>query len=460
MSDHNFRFIILNNLAIAQVLSGDTVLGTQSFKQVYVEAKALDDKINYTSALINLGTIKGLQNDPDSAYYFYQLASTPSLKQDDIISYMDLQFNLANVDIERKHYKNAATRLDTLFELAKEKDNKNIQARVQNVRAIMFSEQNQFKKAYEHVREYISIQEEALNEERVKTVTEMMEKYESEKKARQIQELEVENLGAKLQNEKISSARNRFLYGGVVVFMIALGLLNRMNNIRKSRAAIQKEKDISEGLLLNILPATVAEELKLKGHAEAQQFDEATILFSDFKEFTVISEKLTPADLVQELNVCFKAFDAIMTKYGIEKIKTIGDAYMAAGGITEVQSDSTKKVILAALEMQKFMFYRKHDAVTTEHPAFEMRIGIHSGAVVAGIVGDKKFQYDIWGDTVNIANRMESNGEVGKVNISEATYQLIKEDPQFTFTPRGMMQVKGKGEMMMYFVEEAHSQIV
>jgi adenylate cyclase len=228
-----------------------------------------------------------------------------------------------------------------------------------------------------------------------------------------------------------------------------------MNNIRKSRRAIQKEKDISEGLLLNILPASVADELKVKGQAEARHFDQATILFSDFRDFTVISEQLTPAELVQEINVCFKAFDEIMTRYDIEKIKTIGDAYMAAGGIPIKREDATRQVILAALHMQQFIVGRTKERIAAKQPAFDMRIGIHTGPVVAGVVGVKKFQYDIWGDTVNIANRMESNGEVGKVNISETTYQLIKDDPHFTFTPRGMLQVKGKGAMSMYFVESS-----
>ena len=208
----------------------------------------------------------------------------------------------------------------------------------------------------------------------------------------------------------------------------------------------------SEKLLLNILPAEVAEELKERGISEPRQFDEVTVLFTDFKGFTKISQKLNAKELVAELNVCFEVFDNIVTFYKIEKIKTIGDSYMAAGGLPIPTDDSIKNSVLAALEMQTFILSRKASKDVLGEPAFDMRIGIHTGPVVAGIVGVKKFQYDIWGDTVNTASRIESNGEVGQVNISQKTYEILKDDPEFIFEPRGKIQAKGKGEIEMYFV--------
>jgi len=206
---------------------------------------------------------------------------------------------------------------------------------------------------------------------------------------------------------------------------------------------------------LNILPSEIAEELKEKGKADARRFEKVTILFTDFKEFTQISEKLSAEELVSEINTCFKRFDSICIKYGIEKIKTIGDSYMAAGGLPVPSEDSVKKTILAGIEMAEFMNNKKRERELEEEIIFEMRVGIHSGPVVAGIVGITKFQYDIWGDTVNTASRMENSGEVGKVNISQSTHELIKDDPLFKFQPRGKIKVKGKADIEMWFVEKA-----
>ncbi|MCK5764843.1 MAG: tetratricopeptide repeat protein [Bacteroidales bacterium] len=251
------------------------------------------------------------------------------------------------------------------------------------------------------------------------------------------------------QKEK---SRNMFMAGGLMLLMVAAGLYSRNRYVRKSRNWIEMEKDRSENLLLNILPAEIAEELKAKGKADARDFDQVSIIFTDFKGFTEQSAKLNTADLVNEINQCFEAFDHITEKYKIEKIKTIGDAYMAAGGLPVPTDDSVKNTILAALEMQAFISNRKIEKDAQNEPAFEMRVGIHTGPVAAGIVGVKKFQYDIWGDAVNTASRMESSGEVGRVNISQATYDLVKDDVQFNFTPRGKVEVKGKGEMEMYYV--------
>lgn len=251
---------------------------------------------------------------------------------------------------------------------------------------------------------------------------------------------------------KKNNTRNLIAAGGIIALLLAAGFFTRWRYVNKSKAIIEKEKDRSNSLLLNILPADIAEELKIHGKAEARDFDLASILFTDFKGFTEQSAKLTAADLVSEINHCFEAFDGIMETYGIEKIKTIGDAYMAAGGLPVPTDDAVRKTILAAIEIQAFMTKRYQQQKSQGLPAFEMRAGIHTGPVVAGIVGVKKFQYDIWGDTVNTAARMESASEVGKVNISQDTFELIKDDPAFSFEHRGKIQAKGKGEVDMYFV--------
>jgi adenylate cyclase len=220
-------------------------------------------------------------------------------------------------------------------------------------------------------------------------------------------------------------------------------MLEQKVNERTSQLNSEKEK--SDKLLLNILPTEIAEELKQTGEAKAKQFNQVSVLFTDFVNFTGLSEQMSAQELVQEIHKNFTAFDAIMEKHGIEKIKTIGDAYLAVCGLPQETEHHAKRLVQAALEIQAYM--------AQSNGKFKIRIGIHSGAVVAGIVGVKKFAYDIWGDTVNTASRMESTSEVGKINISETTYELIKND--FDCTPRGQIEAKGKGSIAMFFVNRS-----
>ncbi len=211
---------------------------------------------------------------------------------------------------------------------------------------------------------------------------------------------------------------------------------------------LKDEKQKSDNLLLNILPEEVAEELKEKGTADAKLFNDVTVLFTDFKGFTTVSERLTAQQLVDELHTCFSAFDKIMEKYNIEKIKTVGDAYLAVSGLPVANLNHALDMVKAAIEIRNFIATRKQQLTGQE--TFDVRIGIHSGHVVAGIVGVKKFAYDIWGDTVNTAARMEQNSEAGKINISETTYELVND--KFNCEYRGEIEAKNKGKLKMYFV--------
>jgi class 3 adenylate cyclase len=220
--------------------------------------------------------------------------------------------------------------------------------------------------------------------------------------------------------------------------------------VEKQRDEIDVARRRSDELLENILPSEIALELKQKGNVDPVLLQEVTVLFADFVGFTKASSTRSPSEIVSVINTYFTAFDAITQLHGVEKIKTIGDAYMLASGVPSGNPIHARKVIEVAMEMLKAVHDIKLSANDESAPVFDLRIGINSGPVIAGIVGVKKFQYDIWGDTVNTASRMETASEPGRINISESTYELVKEF--FDCEYRGEIEVKGKGKVKMYFV--------
>ncbi|MBP7477283.1 MAG: adenylate/guanylate cyclase domain-containing protein [Chitinophagales bacterium] len=215
------------------------------------------------------------------------------------------------------------------------------------------------------------------------------------------------------------------------------------------------EKSKSDELLLNILPAETALELKQLGYSKPKHVELASILFTDFVNFSKICEQMNAENLVNEIDYFYSSFDSIIAKYGIEKIKTIGDSYMCVGGIPMPNDRHPVNIVFAAIEMRDFIIQEKKLRLETNRAVFDIRIGIHCGPVVAGIVGTKKFAYDIWGDAVNIASRMESSGEASSINISLTMYELIKD--HFTCHYRGKLAIKNKGEVDMYIVEGVKS---
>ena len=298
-----------------------------------------------------------------------------------------------------------------------------------------------YKAAYENYKQYATLNDSVHSSQNAEEMAnrEARDKLELKDKQIQINKLEVER-------KRIESVF--FIVGIILLVLVIVFILRNFWLQKKSNALLAKEKLRSDNLLLNILPVEVAEELKDKGSADAKYFDNVSVLFTDFVGFTKTSERLTPHELIFELDACFKVFDGIMGKYKIEKIKTIGDAYLAVSGLPVADPLHAEHIILAALEIQGFMLKRRE---SLGDKTFEIRIGIHSGAVIAGIVGVKKFAYDIWGDTVNTAARMEQNCVGGKINVSESTYQLVKD--KFIFIPRGKIEAKNKGQIEMYFIE-------
>ncbi|MGA9271526.1 MAG: adenylate/guanylate cyclase domain-containing protein [Lutimonas sp.] len=286
--------------------------------------------------------------------------------------------------------------------------------------------------SYRYFKDHIAYKDSVTNFESLQKMADVRTDFEVSQK-----QLEVDLLNTQKRTQRI--------------IMYSLGLFLMLTFFYYRR--IVKEKNRSDLLLLNILPSKTAKELKEKGKVEARKFKAATVMFTDFQAFTRHSQNLSPEKLVKSVDHFFSAFDRIIEKYGLEKIKTIGDAYMCAGGLISTGPLQPVKVILAAFEILNFV-QKESESDNDEIAHFNIRIGINTGPVVGGVVGTKKFAYDIWGDTVNVAARMETNSQAGMINISENTYQFVKD--QFECEYRGEIDVKNKGMMNMYFVLGPH----
>lgn len=309
-----------------------------------------------------------------------------------------------------------------------------VRAKVYPIMAKVFSERGMTKEAYLYLDSANAAKDTLTRQKSLLYLMGARNKVEAEKHLDELRKKEAE-----VNEQKL--IRNGWIAGSVLLMLFAGVFFIQRNRIKK-------EKLRTDELLLNILPSEVAEELKEKGSAEARQYEEVTVMFTDFKDFTKISENLTPKQLVEDIHSYFEAFDRIISKYPIEKIKTIGDSYMCAGGLPAANNTHALDVVNAAWDLQQYMHKCKRDG----KDLYDIRIGIHTGPVVAGIVGVMKFAYDIWGDTVNTASRLETAGEAGKINISGATYEQVK--GHFKCSYRGKVSAKHKGEIDMYFVDE------
>ena len=326
--------------------------------------------------------------------------------------------------------------------------------------ADIYEDRGDYKRSLDYYRQHITARDTISASLNKKALVRQELKYEYEEQAA-LDSLRYEE-AQKLSAAQLESQKQRsyYLIGGLLLTLLFGGVsFNRFRVtqrqkkvIEDQKSLVEEEKEKSEKLLLNILPKDTIQELRENGKVAAKYYPEVSVLFTDFIGFTEIAGDMRPDEVVESLNHCFSAFDEIMERHGIEKIKTIGDAYMAACGVPIADQDHAEKMVKAALAINAFMVDYAAKQKEKGLPLFDVRIGVHIGPLVAGVVGTNKFQYDIWGDTVNIASRVENTGEKGKVNISDATYQLLKDQTDLKFESRGKIQVKGKGEMEMYFV--------
>ncbi len=295
-----------------------------------------------------------------------------------------------------------------------------------------------------HYIDYVAFRDSVRNIATVQQMANLRTDYEVAQK-----QIEVDLGNQRARNGLIVSIATGI--GLILLGLLALAMHRRNQYMQKTKKIIEEEQARSEELLLNILPKQTAEELKEKGEVTAKKFESVSVLFTDFVGFTKYAEMLDPEILVQSMDFYYAHFDTIIDRYSLEKIKTVGDSYMCAGGLPFEDEAHAVKIVNAARDIVAFVEKAKDDK-DEKNVRFDIRIGINSGPVVAGVVGTRKFAYDIWGDTVNVASRMESHSETGKINISENTYALVKD--QFECEARGDIAIKNHGKMKMYFVEQ------
>ncbi len=406
--------------------------------------KAYEESPNIPYSLTAIGKVWAKKGDFDKAIAYQQQAYETATKLE---SKNDITISL--IGLAQSFEKKGDSEQAQEYYLKAEKIAKEFRAtlRLKEIYeglSTIYAELSDFGKAFKYQQLLINIKDTIYNIDVDKKLGTLQFGFDIQKKEGEINLLTKDKEIKEQEIKRQKIVRNGFIGGFAVVLLFASIFLRQRNRI-------SKEKQRSDELLLNILPSETAEELKATGAAKAKSFDNISVLFTDFKNFTRASELLSAEELVKEINYCYSEFDRIITKFGIEKIKTIGDAYMCAGGLPVTNTTHPIDVVKAGLEMVAFIEANKQERISKGQPYFELRLGIHTGPVVAGIVGIKKFAYDIWGDTVNTASRMESSGETGKVNISGTTYELIKD--RFKCTHRGKIQAKNKGEIDMYFVE-------
>ncbi|MEM6316973.1 MAG: adenylate/guanylate cyclase domain-containing protein [Bacteroidota bacterium] len=443
----DYRSAAFNGLGMVSAAQGNNQDAIRYYQQYLEQSKLDSSQSNIALAKASLGGMFLETEELDSARIYISSSLKLFQELEDAYSVAWAELALGKYYLAAKQPQKALSYLTKGFESAKSFQSTQDIVKGHNLLSEAYAELGNYKSAYLNHKAFKTLADSLVNADKTREVAELEMSYEFEKK-QQAQEAENQQ---KLQQQ-------RFVTYGVIAALLAALLLAFAfyRNYRNKQSAlvlldernqiIQKEKEKSDNLLLNILPKATAEELKAKGKATPRYFENTTILLSDFVGFTQIAEQLTANQLVEELDRIFQAFDDITARFGLEKIKTIGDAYMCVGGLPIAKESHAIDMTNAALNIMQYISnYQSPYGV-----AWKLRLGINSGSVTAGVVGKKKFAYDIWGDAVNLAARMETKGEAGKVNVSESTYQLIKH--QFECQYRGKVKAKNKGEVNMYFV--------
>ena len=458
----------LRSLPYSEELKDKNAIGTTSANigEIYMErglndsaiyffnkslaAHANTDKVAHP--LNALGAVYDSMGNFSKAIYYHELADSIGRQYGNVRYQILAQLGIASVYDKTRNIQKAQAAYHKAEKMAVASKQNYLLKNVYKGLTVIYSQKNDYQKAFIYQKLLTSLNDTLFDAEAQKQLGAVIFDYEISKKQSEINLLNKEKALADLELNRQKFAKNALIAGLGLVSLIIFILYRDYLQKTKTNKLLDSQKAEIETLLLNILPDEVAKELQRDGVATPRFYESASVLFTDFKSFTALADRMSPQDVVAELNDCFIAFDDIIEKYNIEKIKTIGDAYMCAGGIPVEDPEHYHNIVKAGKEIQHYILQRNKERLAAGLPPWEIRIGIHVGPLVAGVVGKKKYAYDIWGSTVNIASRMESNGEPGQINISAATYELIKDD--YKCTHRGKIYAKNVGDIDMYFLGE------
>jgi adenylate cyclase len=437
------------SLATALLNAGDEYSKNLKFNlalNYFDEAGIIFKKENYLIGIAytlgNKGMVFAKQGNDELAIKNISEAILILEQQEDYYGISDYLLYMSDIYFKRKEWETALDYAKRSLDIAQKQGLKDQVQKSSLMLSELYQQVGNIPESFTYYKKYITYRDSVKNVEEVEKMGNLRTNFEVSKK-----QAEVDLMIQQKRTQKIIAISS--IVSLVLVFLLAVGLFRRYSFIKKTNIIIEAERKRSDNLLLNILPEETALELKESGKVVAKRFESVTVLFTDFEGFTQYAENLSPEKLVESVDYYFSKFDAIIEKYDLEKIKTLGDSYMCAGGLPFPTVDHAYKMILVAQEILEFVQHSNREN-PLNHTRFNIRIGINTGPVVAGVVGTKKFAYDIWGDTVNIASRMESNSAPGKINISENTFAIIKDS--FDCEYRGEVEAKNRGMMKMYFV--------
>lgn len=432
----------LFNLGDAYLKNNELNLAFSHFEESQELFKSINDTMGVAYTTGSIGVIYAMNGENEKAEENIHNAVQTLEKKEKFDAISEYLTNMSDIYQNKKNIQRATDFALMSREIAETYGFKEQISNADLKLSQLYEDAGDIPTSYKYYKDHIRYRDSINNIASVQKMAGMRADYEVAQKQMEVNLLNEKQKSQKIAVIAVSSA-------GVLIALLAFGLYRRNRFIKRTNIIIEEERNRSNNLLLNILPEETAAELKENGHVKAKQFDNITIMFVDFQKFTLYSEKLSPERLIKIVDYYFSAFDEIMDKYGLEKIKTIGDRYMAAAGLPFPTEDHAHKMINAAFDILDFVEAAKENIQFSE-TQFDVRIGINSGSVVAGVVGTKKFAYDIWGDAVNIASRMESSSVEGNINISENTHELVKNE--FDCKYRGEIEVKNRGILKMYFV--------